>query len=138
MHVDVSKNKLESTDVTNVILGKKIERIDYSHNKIEKIKNEINWACCSDLQDNEALQGGFIDLSYNNFKHFPNFTSIGFNNSLDIARIALNYGINIQHNSWYCDCFFLPLFEYVLQYFYDYSSFSPVSHWSHQLIPIYF
>jgi hypothetical protein len=34
MHVDVSKNKLESTDVTNVILGKKIDRIDYSHNKI--------------------------------------------------------------------------------------------------------
>ena len=123
MHVDVSKNKLESTDVTNVILGKKIDRIDYSHNKIEKIKNEINWACCNDLQDNEALQGGFIDLSYNNFKHFPNFTSIGFNNSLDIARIALNYGINIRHNSWYCDCFFLPLFEYVLQYFDDYSSY---------------
>jgi hypothetical protein len=39
MHVDVSKNKLESTDVTNVILGKKIDRIDYSHNKIGAINN---------------------------------------------------------------------------------------------------
>jgi hypothetical protein len=63
----VYTNKLESTDVTNVILGKKIDRIDYSHNKIEKIKNEINWACCNDLRDTEALQGGFIDLSYNLF-----------------------------------------------------------------------
>jgi hypothetical protein len=51
---------LESTDVTNVILGKNFSLIDYSHNKIEKIKNEINWACCNDLQDNETLQGGFL------------------------------------------------------------------------------
>jgi hypothetical protein len=117
MRVDVSKNKLESTDVTNVILGKKFFLIDYSHNKIEKIKNELNWACCNDLQGNGALEGGFLDFSYNNFKHFPNFTYMGFNNSLDIARIALNYGINIRHNSWYCDCFFLPLLEYMLKYF---------------------
>jgi hypothetical protein len=40
LHVDVSKNKLESTDVTDAILGKHFHLIDYSHNKIEKIKNE--------------------------------------------------------------------------------------------------
>jgi len=117
MCVDVSKNKLESTDVPNVILGKTFFLIAYSHKKIEKIKNELNLACCNDLQDNEALEGGFLDFSYNNFKHFPNFTYIGFNNSLDIARIALNYGMNIRHNRWYCDCFFLPLLAYMLKYF---------------------
>jgi hypothetical protein len=46
-----------------VILRKNFFLIDYSHNKIEKIKNELNWACCNDLQDYGALEGGFLDFS---------------------------------------------------------------------------
>ncbi|XP_063431876.1 toll-like receptor 4 [Mytilus trossulus] len=117
LYIDVSFNDLKVIDVSNLISGSFYNRIDLSYNKLSTITNEKGW---KGFNIGDSTGGGSIDISNNEFTHFPNLSMIGFASEYTVTRFAFTYKLIFGNNNWTCDCnlwndyltFFLKAFDY--------------------------
>ena len=97
----LDNNQLKSIDVSNLALCYFFDFIDLSRNSISIVTNKLNW---TGFLPDQPIGGGTIKLRYNNFSTVPHLSELGFPDIFSVLRGTFNYGLDIEHNQWNCDC----------------------------------
>lgn len=107
LHIIFKDNSLTSVDITNVVIDTPFCTADFSNNAIKELVNDIGWIVdtAKDYGD-----GGFVDLSHNDFMSFPNFENLGFSDLRELGKV-FNFGFDFTNANFTCDCKMQPFLE---------------------------
>nr|XP_022294587.1 uncharacterized protein LOC111104740 [Crassostrea virginica] len=105
--VDLTYNQLVDLDLSNIIMEKSFCKLRYDHNKIEQFVNKASFK----IEGNKTYaDNGYVDLSYNDFKKFFNFTELGLTDLTLLGKL-FNFAFDLRGSPLHCDCNMEPYLQ---------------------------
>ncbi|XP_045166426.1 uncharacterized protein LOC123529905 [Mercenaria mercenaria] len=103
-NADISKNELETQDVTNMYTAYTFCEINFASNAIKEFVNEGNFI----LNTSKKYGPGFLNLQNNAIEKFPDLKTLLNLNDLNEMGKAWKFGFDFQGVPVICDCSLEP------------------------------